>query len=171
MDQMSLNTIEDLAARRGLALRLKIHRLPGLVSFRVGVARGNTLLGELKGWTIPFQSCLHLDTLRVASGNYRVGLLIWAALFAWSVEVQGCGRAQLLAINDSDEQHRRLVRYFQRLGFRALRPVSQRIRDIPDLLVWGGVGLLMEGDCLALHRHCRALLGLESDRGEGKVCS
>jgi hypothetical protein len=167
MDQMSLNTIEDLAASRGLTLRLKTHRLPGLVTFRVGVARGQNLIGELKGWTIPFQSCLHLDTLRVASGNYRVGLLIWAAIFAWAVEVQGCSRAQLLAINDSDEQHRRLVRYFQRLGFRAQRPVNQRILDIPDLLVWGGAGLLMEGDCFALHRRCQTLLGLESDREEG----
>jgi hypothetical protein len=162
MTHPSLDAIEAIAARRGLTLRLRTRRLPGLVTFQLVVANGPHLLGELKGWTVPWRDCLHLDTLRVAPASYRVGVLIWAAIFAWAVEVQGCSRAELLAINDTDEQHRRLVRYFQRLGFSAQRSVSNRLLDIPDLLVWGGAGLLMAGRCDLLHQRCRSLLGLES---------
>ena len=77
-----------------------------------------------------------------------VGLLIWAATFAWALEATPCRRARLLAIRDNDQQHRRLVRYFRRLGFSAIREVGAAAADLPLRLVWGGAGLLMRGDCV-----------------------
>ena len=45
-------------------------------------------------------------------------------------------------IPPADAQHRRLVRYYERVfGFVALREVGGNgLRDLPDLLVWGGQG-------------------------------
>ena len=76
-----------------------------------------------------------------------VGALIWAATFAWALETTPCRSARLLAIRDHDQQHRRLVRYFRRLGFTAIREVGAAAADLPLRLVWGGAGLLMRGDC------------------------
>ena len=71
---------------------------------------------------------------------------------------EGCRRAELLAINDDDRQHMLLVRFYRRLGFRELRPVTEDLRSVPDRLVWGGIGTLMEGDVTdILERNSREL--------------
>ena len=164
-----LAQLEAHAERRGLLLRLQVGRPLGLAwSLRVGVARrqsqGLVLLGELKGWALPLASGLRLDTMRVQGHDTAgVGALIWAASFAWALEATPCRRARLLAIRDQEAQHRRLVRYFQQLGFQPLRPLGGGAGDLAPRLLWGGAGLLMEGDCKeGLRRSCRRLgLGLE----------
>lgn len=149
----SLGGIEQAAAARGLLLRLQVGGLLGLRTLRVVVARprpGQTpvLLGELKGWVLPMADGLQLDTLRVVSGAPAgVGPLIWAATLCWALEETPCRRARFLAIRDDDHQHRRLVRYFRRFGFRGHREVGAALLDLPLRLIWGGSGLLMQGDC------------------------
>lgn len=152
--QPSLAELEAEACRRDLLLRLQVSRTAGLVwTLRVGVARrpGSgtlQLLGELKGWALPTADGLRLDTMRVQGERTAgVGALIWAASFAWALEATPCRRARLLAIRDNDQQHRRLVRYFQRLGFEPTRELGAAALDLPLRLVWGGAGLLMRGDC------------------------
>jgi hypothetical protein len=87
-----------------------------------------------------------------------VGALIWAASFAWALEATPCRRARLLAIRDDDRQHRRLVRYFRQLGFEPLRELGGGAADLPARLLWGGAGLLMQGDCAeGLRRSARRL--------------
>jgi hypothetical protein len=150
---LSLAVIEQRAATRGLLLRLQVRELLGLRTVRVVVARprpGQTpvLLGELKGWALPLAGGLQLDTMRVQGEHCQgVGALIWAATFAWTLESTPCRRARLLAIRDNDQQHRRLVRYFRRLGFRGVREVGSSPLDLALRLIWGGSGLLMAGDC------------------------
>ena len=149
----SLAEIEQLAAARGLLLRLQVRRWLAITSLRVVVARPRPelpplLLGELKGWSLPLPDGLQLDTMRVQGSNTQsVGALIWAATFAWALEATPCRRATLLAIRDSEAQHRRLVRYFQRLGFTPRRELGAAVADLVPRLVWGGAGLLMEGEC------------------------
>jgi hypothetical protein len=149
----SLGAIEQRAAARGLLLRLQVRQLLGLRTLRVVVARprpGQTplLLGELKGWALSHASGLQLDTMRVVSGAPAgVGALIWAATFCWALEDTPCRRARFLAIRDDESQHRRLVRYFRRLGFRGYREVGASPLDLALRLIWGGSGLLMAGDC------------------------
>lgn len=149
----SLGAIEQRAAARGLLLRLQVRGLLGLRTLRVVVARerpGQTpvLLGELKGWALPLADGLQLDTLRVEAGAPPgVGALIWAATFCWALEETPCRRARFLAIRDDDQQHRRLVRYFRRLGFQGRREVGASLPDLALRLIWGGSGLLMAGDC------------------------
>jgi len=149
----SLAAIEQRAAAQGLLLRLQVTQLLGVRTLRVVVARPRPgqpalLLGDLKGWALPLADGLHLDTLRVQGEHTQgVGPLIWAATFAWALEVTPCRTARLLAIRDGEHQHRRLVRYFRRLGFLPIRPVGAAALDLPLRLVWGGSGLLMRGDC------------------------
>ncbi len=166
MSLPSLAALETEARRRGLLLRLQVQRPLGLVwSLRVGVARraesGGALhlLGELKGWALPTPAGLRLDTMRVQGpGTRAVGPLIWAATFAWALEATPCRGATLLAIRDGDRQHRRLVRYFQGLGFEPQRELGGGLGDLAPRLIWGGSGLLMRGDCeLGLLRSARRL--------------
>jgi hypothetical protein len=162
---LSLQRVEALAAKRGLKLRLRAPRRLGVWSLQVVVARpldaGRAeLLGELKGWAMPTPAGLQLDTMRVQGQDTAgVGLLIWAATFAWALESTPCRSARLLAIRDSERQHRCLVRYFQRLGFGPVREVGAGLTDLPLRLVWGGAGLLMRGDCAEGLERCGRLLG------------
>lgn len=160
----SLLDLEAAARARALLLRLQVRELAGLRTLRVVVARPRPdqpllLLGELKGWAMPLATGLQLDTMRVQSpATQGVGPLIWAATFAWALEATPCRRARLLAIRDAEQQHRRLVRYFQRLGFTATRELGAAPGDLPLRLVWGGSGLLMRGDCAeGLARACAQL--------------
>jgi len=160
----SLLDVEAAARARALLLRLQVRELAGLRTLRVVVARPRPdqpplLLGELKGWAMPLAAGLQLDTMRVQGpATQAVGPLIWAATFAWALEATPCRRARLLAIRDAEQQHRRLVRYFQRLGFTATRELGAAPGDLPLRLVWGGSGLLMRGDCAeGLARACAQL--------------
>ena len=155
----SLASLERRAADRGLLLRLQVGRPMGLLyGLRVAVARQPSegaplrLLGELKGWAWPTPGGLQLDTLQVAGRSsglpgLGVGPLIAAAAFAWALEQTPCRRAQILAIRDDDGQHRRLVRYFRRLGFAPSKELGAALWDLPERLVWGGAGLVMQADC------------------------
>jgi len=161
-DRPTLAELEALARHRGLLLRLQVRRPAGLLwTLRVGVARPQplALLGELKGWALPTAASLRLDTMRVqGERSAAVGALIWAATFAWALEETPCRRARLLAIRDQERQHRRLVRYFRRLGFTPLRELGGGPLDLAPRLLWGGAGLLMEGDCAeGLRRSARRL--------------
>lgn len=162
---LSLVALEQLAAGRGLQLRLRVGRPLGLLwSLQVVVARPRSgqrplLLGELKGWALPASDGLHLDTLRVQGEQTAgVGSLIAAATFAWALECSPCRRARLLAIRDSERQHRRLVRYFRRFGFEPVRELAAAPTDLLPRLLWGGSGLLMSVDCREGLERCRGLL-------------
>jgi hypothetical protein len=157
----TLAALEAEARRRGLLLRLQVRRPVGLWTLRVGVAWSQplALLGELKGWALPSAAGLRLDTMRVqGERTAAVGALIWAASFAWALEATPCRRARLLAIRDDEHQHRRLVRYFRQLGFSPLRELGGGAGDLAPRLLWGGAGLLMQGDCAeGLRRSARRL--------------
>ncbi|WP_094585187.1 hypothetical protein [Synechococcus sp. BO 8801] len=150
---LNLEVLEQQARERGLLLRLQVQGLAGVRGLRVGVARARAeqpplLLGELKGWCLPLADGLRLDTMRVqGERSEAVGPLIWAATFAWALEETPCRSARLLAIRDGEQQHRRLVRYFRRLGFTPLRELAGGPLDLAPRLLWGGAGLLMQGDC------------------------
>ena len=166
----SLASLEQRAAERGLVLRLQVGRPLGLLyGLRVAVARQPPagaplrLVGELKGWAWPTPGGLQLDTLQVAGrssglSDLGVGPLIAAAAFAWALEQTPCRRAQILAIRDDDGQHRRLVRYFRRLGFVPSKELGAALWDLPERLVWGGAGLVMQADCQLVLERAVALL-------------
>ena len=178
MSEPSLLELEAEAQRRGLLLRLQVGR-PLSVGWtvRIGVAqrrppqageRGSgerlVLLGDLKAWALPTAEGLRIDTLQVAGREQGepdrgVGPLITASCFAWALEATPCRGARFLAIRDDARQHRRLVRYFQRLGFEPVRELGAAAWDLPARMVWGGAGLLMRGDCREVLRRSAGRLG------------
>ena len=161
-----LALLEQQAAARDFLLRLQLGGAGPLQTLRVAVARRSSdqrlaLLGELKGWATPQRQGLRLDTMRVQGRDTQdVGLLIWAATFAWALEATPCRSAWLLAIRDDPRQHRRLVRYFERLGFQPQRELGSAPWDLPRRLIWGGSGLLMRGDCAEGLSRCQRRLQL-----------
>lgn len=167
----SLLELEAEANRRGLLLRLQLARPLGLLwSLRIGVAQRRdgerlALLGDLRAWALPIADGLRVDSLQVAGRDrgepdLGVGPLITAACFAWALESTPCRSARFLAIRDDARQHRRLVRYFRRLGFQPVRELGAAARDLPARTVWGGAGLLMQGDCRAVLERSARRLGL-----------
>lgn len=51
----------------------------------------------------------------------------------------------------ADAWHKRLVRYYSYFGFQRVRAVGDNgLRDLPDLLVWGGVGEHLTLQCAGL---------------------
>jgi hypothetical protein len=148
-----LEAMEAEAAGRGWKLRLAAPQRAGLWSLRAVVARpvapGRAeLLGDLRAWAFPRSRVLRLDTLRAqGQGSAGAAPLLLAAACAWALERTPCRQARFLAIHDDDRQHRRLVRYFRGLGFTPLRELGSAPVDWVPRLLWGGSGLLMEGDC------------------------
>ncbi|KAL9673243.1 hypothetical protein QQ045_029497 [Rhodiola kirilowii] len=62
-----------------------------------------------------------------------------------------CQKAELLAINDSDLYHSKLVRFYTRIGFKSVHEVTgSSIGDLAHMLVWGGVGTRMDASIYEL---------------------
>eukprot|EP00878_Enallax_costatus_P035256 GHUV01039270.1.p1 GENE.GHUV01039270.1~~GHUV01039270.1.p1 ORF type:complete len:135 (+),score=24.16 GHUV01039270.1:503-907(+) len=103
---------------------------------------------------------MHCDTLQVFTRGMRgdkgdrirrnplgLGLLLGGAVFSYGRHC-GCKKAEILAINDDDEWHERLVRYYSYFGFKPVHKVGGQgfFTDLPHLLVWGGEGTRMDAD-------------------------
>ncbi|KAI4298559.1 hypothetical protein L6164_032106 [Bauhinia variegata] len=96
---------------------------------------------------------LHLDSIRLRRETlgmeksiFGIGLFIGAVAIRHGYD-SGCKTAQLLAINDSDLYHSKLVRFYTRIGFKPVYEVTgSTIGDIAHTLVWGGVGTRMDAD-------------------------
>jgi hypothetical protein len=102
---------------------------------------------------------LHLDSMRVYNSRVRgdteratmrsvfgISILL-GTTSALMARDAGCAKMELLAVDDGNEYAAKLVSYYSRLGFETVRVVGGNgLRDVPDLLVWGGVGTRMNGD-------------------------
>lgn len=71
----------------------------------------------------------------------------WAA-----AGLQSCMRERRRYVQGSqpalaDHQHARLVKYYSYFGFQTVKVVGENgLRDVPDQVVWGGVGTRMDAD-------------------------
>lgn len=159
------DTIISFASSTGISLSLTTLG-PG---YRV-VARSSSnetqIVGYCEGFIRPGGNILHIDKMEVfkksiqlARDNnpdftnggtvFGVGLLIGLLGVRHGFD-EGCTIAEFLAIDDGERQHKRLVRHYQRLGLNVIRYVGEDIKDIPDRMVWGGVGTLMNSDIKTL---------------------
>ncbi|XP_022763513.1 DNA polymerase kappa isoform X2 [Durio zibethinus] len=94
---------------------------------------------------------LHLDSIRLKRETlgmersiFGIGLFIGAVAIRYGYDC-GCKTAELLAINDSDLYHSKLVRFYKRIGFKAVHEVTgSTIGDMPHMLIWGGIGTRMD---------------------------
>ncbi len=159
MTNLTLGEIEAEASSLGFVLRIQLRRPLNLWTIRLVVgeyldSNRIKLLGEMKGWAYKGKSGLQLDTMQVSKdAPSGVGNLIWAATMAWALEETPCKRARLLAINDDEKQHRTLVRYFNRRGFKTNKEVGASLFDLPFRLIWGGAGSLMVGNCYEVYQY------------------
>jgi hypothetical protein len=119
------------------------------------------ILGYVEGFVRPAGQILHLDKMQVfqpvvervkaqvpnsldfGGVSFGIGLLMGYKCLLHGKE-KGCQIAEFLAIDDREFQHKRLVRYYKRVGFKVVKYVGEDVRDIPDRLVWGGCGTLMK---------------------------
>ncbi|KAF3791123.1 hypothetical protein EJ110_NYTH14812 [Nymphaea thermarum] len=96
---------------------------------------------------------LHLDSIRLKKETLGMKRSIFGlGLFVGAVAIRhgydhGCRKAELLAINDSDVFHSKLVRFYSRIGFKAVYDVTgSSMGDVTHMLVWGGRGTRMDAD-------------------------
>ena len=82
----------------------------------------------------------------VAFGIYGPSALLAAAMLAWVKESApfGCHTAEILAIDDDSRQHKVLVRFYKVVGLRQVRQVDDGFASIPDRLLYGGCGTIMQ---------------------------
>jgi len=125
------------------------------------------IIGYCEGFLRPGGQIIHLDKMEVFKkavdkareenpegfkngGNILgVGLLL-GYLCLLHAKSNGLSKAEFLAIDDEEFQHKRLVRYYQIMGFKVFRYVGEDVRNIPDRLIWGGCGTLMGEDVMVL---------------------
>lgn len=70
----------------------------------------------------------------------------------------------------ADAWHERLIRYYSFFGFKPVRRVGDSgLRDLPDLLVWGGVGTRMDADIPGMLRRWTRPLRRNSAAGAAGV--
>ncbi|KNA24699.1 hypothetical protein SOVF_012800 isoform B [Spinacia oleracea] len=96
---------------------------------------------------------LHLDSIRLSKETLSMQRSIFGVgLFLGAVAVRhgfdsACNSAQLLAINDTDLYHSKLVRFYSRMGFKIVHEVDgSSMEDLSHMLVWGGKGTRMNAD-------------------------
>ena len=94
-------------------------------------------------------------------------------LFVWknsSLGLEnGCEMAEFLAIDDEEKQHKRLVRYYRQVGFQVVKYVGDGFQDIPDRLIWGGAGTLMNGSVDIFCQKWTALMQSLQQRRKKKI--
>ena len=133
---------------------------PGYRAVARAVHDPEQILGYCEGFVRPTGNILHVDKLEVwkkaldrakkenpdgfKNGGqvFGVSLLLGYMTMLHGKE-KNCRIAEFLAIDDEAFQHKRLVRFFKRAGFNKIRYVGDDIGNIPDRLVWGGCGTLM----------------------------
>ncbi|KAF6257929.1 hypothetical protein COO60DRAFT_1168838 [Scenedesmus sp. NREL 46B-D3] len=151
--------VQQIAAARGLHMSLKTLGPGYRITCRDGGENG-PILGATAGFVAPAFGLMHCDTLQVFTRGMKgaagdrirknplgLGLLLGGAVFSHGRSCS-CRKAEILAINDDDAWHERLVRYYSYFGFKPVCKVGGQgfFQDLPHLLVWGGEGTRMDAD-------------------------
>jgi hypothetical protein len=151
--------LNDYAKSVGITLSLTTLG-PGYRTVARAMHDEQQILGYCEGFIRPSGKILHVDKLEVwkkaidkarkenpqgfKNGGqvFGISLLLGYKAMMFGKEKR-CETAEFLAIDDEPFQHKRLVRFFQRAGFRKIRYVGDDLASVPDRLVWGGCGTLM----------------------------
>lgn len=158
----TLATVDDIIsyAEKG-GVTLSISTLgPGYRAVARASHNETLVIGYCEGFIRPGNNILHMDKMEVFKKSlarcrgenrenfegggtvFGVGLLLGCVCLAHGKD-KGCSLAEFLAIDDGEKQHKRLVRHYKRLGLNVIRYVGDDLKSIPDRLVWGGCGTLM----------------------------
>ena len=162
---MKVEELEKLASSIGLLIKIQVRETLGLCFFRIVIAEQKDniikIWAEMKGWTYLNKQGIQLDTLRILNKSPAfVSELIWATTMAWAIEKKSSNKVRLLAIFDSEGYSKKLVRYFQLIGFKIVKEVGSSPVDLLLRLVWGGAGTLMNGECIFILKKLEKKLSL-----------
>lgn len=150
-------TTEDiLESSRAQKLELNLQKMGPFFRITATSSETKNELGRAEGVIrVWFDGkILHLDSIRLRRETltlmdrsiFGVGLFIGAVAIRHGFD-SGCAIAQLLAINDSDLYHSKLVRFYSRIGFKAVHEVDgSSFGDLSHMLVWGGRGTRMDAN-------------------------
>ena len=168
--------LERIAKRKGLRLtttrvgpffKITARKIDAMGRFEgeEGVREDDdmSVIATHDGFIAPFPfNILHLDTMRVYNSRinsqcteeerkmlkstFGVSILLGCESLRLGRDA-GCTKAELLSIDDGNEYAPKLVKYYERIGFKIIRKVGDGLNtDLPDMLVWGGKGTRMNGD-------------------------
>ncbi|XP_017636074.1 uncharacterized protein LOC108478163 [Gossypium arboreum] len=148
-----------LASSRAQNLDVQLRTLGPLFRITAKSLETNRELGRAEGLVRVWfgGKILHLDSIRLNRETlgmersiFGIGLFIGAVAIRYGYDC-GCKTAELLAINDSDLYHSKLVRFYKRIGFKVVHEVTgSTIGDMPHMLMWGGVGTRMDASIAEL---------------------
>lgn len=156
-----IEEITTFASNNGVDLQFTTAG-PGYRGVALAQNDPENILGYIEGFIRPGGKILHADKMEIfksatnaarrEEGSFSgggtflgPGLLIAFVCLLHGKE-SGCETTEFLAIDDAEFQHKRLIRYYKTAGFDEVRYVGEELKDIPDRLVWGGVGTLMRED-------------------------
>ncbi|KAK1385728.1 Polycomb group protein like [Heracleum sosnowskyi] len=152
--KITIPTMRDIiASSKQQKVELKLHTLGPF--FRITAKRlgGEEEIGRAEGIIRVWfgGKILHLDsikltreTLGMEKSIFGIGVFLGAVAVRYGYDC-GCTSAELLAINDSDLYHNKLIRFYTRIGFKKVYEVTgSTFGDYSHMLVWGGVGTRME---------------------------
>ncbi|XP_062108782.1 uncharacterized protein LOC133819527 [Humulus lupulus] len=144
---------EILEVSRAQKLDLRLQTLGPFFRITAKSLETNNELGRAEGIIRVWLGgrVLHLDSIRLRKETlgmeksiFGIGLFIGAVAIRYGYDC-GCRTAELLAINDSELYHQKLVKFYRRIGFKVVREVSgSTLGDFGHMLVWGGVGTRMD---------------------------
>ncbi|RZC44487.1 hypothetical protein C5167_037440 [Papaver somniferum] len=147
---------EIMDSSRAQKLQLKLQTLGPFFRITVSSLETEKKLGRAEGFIKIWYGAgkiLHLDNIRLRRETldmeksiFGIGLSVGAVAIRYGYDCD-CKTAELLAINDSDLYHSKLVRFYTRMGFRAVHEVTGgSMQDLAHLLVWGGNGTRMDAN-------------------------
>ncbi|OIT08599.1 PREDICTED: uncharacterized protein LOC109230893 [Nicotiana attenuata] len=146
---------EIMEASRAQNLDLQLQKLGPFFRITARSLKTQRELGKAEGLIrVWFQGkILHLDSIRLKRETlgmeksiFGIGLFIGAVAIRHGYD-SGCGKAELLAIYDTELYHSKLVRFYTRIGFKSVHQVTgESLGDVGHMLVWGGVGTRMDAN-------------------------
>ncbi|KAL5857456.1 hypothetical protein ACOSQ3_004914 [Xanthoceras sorbifolium] len=156
LNKLAIPSMADIvAASRAQNLDLRLQTLGPFFRITAKSLETQNELGKAEGLIRVWLGgrILHLDSIRLRRETlgmersiFGIGLFIGAVAIRYGYEC-GCTTAELLAINDSDIYHTKLVRFYKRIGFEAVHEVTgSTIGDLAHMLVWGGIGTRMDAN-------------------------
>lgn len=185
--QLSTETVGPFfkitARRRSGAKRIEVVNADGEVLEKE--SEDMSVIATHDGFIAPFPfRILHLDTMRVYNSRinsqcteeerkmlkstFGVSILLGCESLRLGRDA-GCTKAELLSIDDGNEYAPKLVKYYERLGFKIVRKVGDGLNtDLTDMLVWGGKGTRMNGDVNELLEKWSNVLRKTTKRNEEK---
>ncbi|KAL3694497.1 hypothetical protein R1sor_008148 [Riccia sorocarpa] len=159
----TMEDIQEVAKEQGL--KVEVRSLGPWFQINLMNADETVTMGSAEGFETRWTEgkILHLEAIRLtraakSSSMLGPGFLVGAAAMRYGLD-KNCPKAELLAINDDNETHARLVKYYSRMGFKAMYELTEESwGDILDRVVWGGIGTRMDANCEELLRKWAKLL-------------